>query len=728
MSQRRRWSFVALIGIAAVAAFIPGHAPAENQKTNRATTPSPASSSSPCLPAMPEGRPIPLPLPPDIDATTATGTATSPYKFQLDVLGNPQGVNVNNVYCYVQHLYGRPRYVEAPTIRVRQDEHIDMTLVDTLPPAGATPQATPLPSASATSDDGTCALLNYEGASPSPVPGGYMNNPRIPFTMAPMISGDTNFHTHGLHNEPDVDNVFKSLAMSAGQKCVYHIHIPADQPPGTYYYHAHLHGFSDDQVGGGLAGAIVVMPSASSTPPQTPDDLGLPDAVLLIKDYNPPPGPSPTPTPSSTPTPTPIPPVRPGLVRFNPFDPPNYVSGVAYYPPIQPSITPDPCGGQAQPGPKQLAVNGLPMPMMMPVDSSSGAAAKSDAAVTQQRDVPVFYQRANAMRYRIVNTSGDSYVNIRLVKNGKYVPSFAVLARDGVPVNWDMDKSRIDSSSNVPNAVHRTNVFLAPSNRVDIFVARKDLPVTIIGAAGTGKWCTGWFNFRPLASRAIVSIRRPLGVAAVRSNENTVVRPPLRIAGAGATHLTFGERFARESLKGLPERAITFTEYDPFEFYVTQTGIKVGGRARHVHWMEHPFWLRPPGSSAPSPLPADSHYQADIWVKKRPPGKKTVEIWDIYNATGEAHAFHIHQMTFVALSSIYEPDWRVAKDRLFLDTIALAPGTVEPPSALVSYPMIRPSLTQIKIDWTHVKKGTFVFHCHMLFHEDNGMMGIVHVY
>ncbi|HEY6234531.1 MAG TPA: multicopper oxidase domain-containing protein [Candidatus Elarobacter sp.] len=715
-----------MIGFAG-AAYVAGCSPTDNEKTKHA--PSSSAASSPCLPGVPAGRPIRLPLPPDIDATTATAA----YKFQLDVLGNSQADNLAHVYCYVHHVAGSPpRYVEAPTIRVRQDQSIEMTLVDTLPPAGATARPDPVPSASATSDDGTCALLNDEGASPSPMPGGYMTTPRIPFVMAPMISGDTNFHTHGFHNDPDVDNVFKSLAMSAGGTCVYKFHVPPDQPPGTYYYHAHLHGFSDDQVGGGLAGAIVVMPSASpaSSTPDTSDDLALPDAVLLIKDYNPPPVPSPTPTPAvmPTPTPTPIPAVRPGRVAFDPFHPPAYVSGVAY-PPIQPQTTPDPCGGQAAPGPKQLAVNGVLMPMMMPNGSSPGAAEASDVAVTTSPDVPVFYQRANAMRYRVVNTSGDSYVNIRLVANGKYVEPFKVLARDGVPVNWDMDSSRIDADRNVPNAVERTNVFLAPSNRVDIFVAKESLPVAIIGAAGTGQWCTGWFNFRPLASRAIVSIRPLGGAAAVRGTENTVVRRPLRIARAGTTNATFGERFAEEPLSpDVTERAITFTEYDPFEFYVTQTGIKVGGKATHVDWMEHPFWLRPPGSSAPSPLPTGSHYQADIWVKKQPPPKKTVEIWDIYNATGEAHAFHIHQMTFVALKSLYEPDSRTKGDRLFLDSIALSPGTVEPPSTPVSYPMIQPSLTRIKIDWTHVKPGTFVFHCHMLFHEDQGMMGIVHLY
>jgi FtsP/CotA-like multicopper oxidase with cupredoxin domain len=26
-----------------------------------------------------------------------------------------------------------------------------------------------------------------------------------------------------------------------------------------------------------------------------------------------------------------------------------------------------------------------------------------------------------------------------------------------------------------------------------------------------------------------------------------------------------------------------------------------------------------------------------------------------------------------------------------------------------------------------VPKGTFVFHCHMLYHEDHGMMGVIRV-
>jgi len=44
-----------------------------------------------------------------------------------------------------------------------------------------------------------------------------------------------------------------------------------------------------------------------------------------------------------------------------------------------------------------------------------------------------------------------------------------------------------------------------------------------------------------------------------------------------------------------------------------------------------------------------------------------------------------------------------------------------------NYPLVKPSLTKVLLDFRHVPRGTFVFHCHMLFHEDHGMMAIVRV-
>lgn len=68
----------------------------------------------------------------------------------------------------------------------------------------------------------------------------------------------TNLHVHGLHVSPqgNSDNPFVSVA--PGETFDYEFTLPADHPPGTYWYHPHHHGHAADQVAGGLYGAIVV--------------------------------------------------------------------------------------------------------------------------------------------------------------------------------------------------------------------------------------------------------------------------------------------------------------------------------------------------------------------------------------------------------------------------------------------------------------------------------------
>jgi FtsP/CotA-like multicopper oxidase with cupredoxin domain len=70
---------------------------------------------------------------------------------------------------------------------------------------------------------------------------------------------DTNLHTHGLHVSPvgNSDNVL--LDIGPGQTFGYEIKIPLNQVPGTYWYHAHMHGSTATQVSSGMAGAIVIM-------------------------------------------------------------------------------------------------------------------------------------------------------------------------------------------------------------------------------------------------------------------------------------------------------------------------------------------------------------------------------------------------------------------------------------------------------------------------------------
>jgi len=81
----------------------------------------------------------------------------------------------------------------------------------------------------------------------------------------------------------------------------------------------------------------------------------------------------------------------------------------------------------------------------------------------------------------------------------------------------------------------------------------------------------------------------------------------------------------------------------------------------------------------------------------------TFQHWRIVNATKGLHVMHIHQVNFLAHA---ENGNRVA-DRLWLDTVNVPYG----------------GFVDVIMDFTDpVIKGMSVFHCHLLNHEDNGIM------
>jgi suppressor of ftsI len=68
----------------------------------------------------------------------------------------------------------------------------------------------------------------------------------------------TNIHYHGLHVSPNgiSDNVFRDFDPDGTFTSI--VDLPGDHSPGTYWYHVHLHGLTEQQVMGGMSGLIVV--------------------------------------------------------------------------------------------------------------------------------------------------------------------------------------------------------------------------------------------------------------------------------------------------------------------------------------------------------------------------------------------------------------------------------------------------------------------------------------
>ena len=122
----------------------------------------------------------------------------------------------------------RAPYV-APTIEVRPGETVDVTLHNRLPA------------------DPSCTGMHMDPDTPH------------------CFNG-TNLHAHGLWVSPtgNSDNVL--LSINPGVDFQYEYNIPPDHPAGTFWYHTHRHGSTALQVSSGMAGALIVRGERLPTP------------------------------------------------------------------------------------------------------------------------------------------------------------------------------------------------------------------------------------------------------------------------------------------------------------------------------------------------------------------------------------------------------------------------------------------------------------------------------
>jgi FtsP/CotA-like multicopper oxidase with cupredoxin domain len=93
----------------------------------------------------------------------------------------------------------------------------------------------------------------------------------------------------------------------------------------------------------------------------------------------------------------------------------------------------------------------------------------------------------------------------------------------------------------------------------------------------------------------------------------------------------------------------------------------------------------------------------------------TVEDWIIENRSQELHAFHIHQLHFLLLEYM----GKQVKEDILRDTVNVPYNN----GRSLAYPSVR-----LRMDFRDPNTvGRFVYHCHLLEHEDKGMMGSIEV-
>jgi FtsP/CotA-like multicopper oxidase with cupredoxin domain len=151
-------------------------------------------------------------------------------------------------YCY--NYQTSTGWVEAPTLRLNPGDTLTLGVVDRIKGDDAGMKMS-LPPGKACGDGG------------------------------PMTLQATNVHFHGLNVSPNChqDDVLTTLIQPGSPGFEFNIPIPADEPPGLYWYHPHVHGFTEFQVNGGAAGALIV----GGMEKIHPEVAGLTERVFTIR-------------------------------------------------------------------------------------------------------------------------------------------------------------------------------------------------------------------------------------------------------------------------------------------------------------------------------------------------------------------------------------------------------------------------------------------------------------
>ena len=122
------------------------------------------------------------------------------------------------------------------------------------------------------------------------------------------------------------------------------------------------------------------------------------------------------------------------------------------------------------------------------------------------------------------------------------------------------------------------------------------------------------------------------------------------------------------------------------------------------------------------------------------PALGSTEVWEIYNTTGDAHPVHVHLVNFEILNREKFSTDIITQEipqhngttgiGFRMENTTIIPGTLvnasavekSPRDMVICYP---DEVTRIKM--TFDKAGRYVWHCHILSHEDHDMMRPMHV-
>jgi FtsP/CotA-like multicopper oxidase with cupredoxin domain len=310
--------------------------------------------------------------------------------------------------------------------------------------------------------------------------------------------------------------------------------------------------------------------------------------------------------------------------------------------------------------------------------------------------------------WRITNSGSDVILDLQVQFDGVPQP-IQIVGIDGVPVN---SQDGTQPGLLIP-AMHFR---LPPAARVE-FIVNAPGPTVKVAQLVTQNINTGPQGDED-PTRPLLNMQLGPDTAAAAAVDDTVPAS----TGLDTTKQRFG---GITSVTPAVTRTVFFEEVnDGSAFFINASGCVTAAGAQ----------------CATQPYPIDTAFD-----NNNPPAiittQGTVEKWIIQNHAQENHEFHQHQIHFMVLSQDnFEANGSQQAPAIngqFLDMVEVpfcggpppANGSINPPACVDSSgnPVIPYPQVEALMDFRGPDIGDFVFHCHILGHEDRGMMAIERV-
>ena len=555
-----------------------------------------------------------------------------------------------------------------------------------------------------------------------------------------LAANPSNLHTHGLIVEPRQatpsnptygDYIYvlaypngklPSAQMpgldSTDQPLDYDIYIPSNHPSGLFWIHPHVHGLSFNQMSYGLAG-IITIGSASDYLSRPSSQGPLAIRHLTLKDMQ----------------------VLPDSSVLSQEDP-------------------DFC--PADPDPSELPRNGF-----CPGNDNSGqdggnyTGGKWIFSINGQ-EYPTITLAQTGGLWRITHASGSRSYQLSIDDDvsGQSLP-FQIVAIDGVAVNSGLGFGSLSKSlgskftpvacpSGIPGGSQKpvcaTTIRMMPSSRVEIFVppTSSSSATLLTRSYATGPAGDNWpyarlahVIFPPSGGSPIpaVNVKGPaanmlsssgiLGgsvkIDVGRNNGNVALQDASRIApqlspnAAKELKEHLASLSAPSNIPSAPCTALPPGHHRRVFFGVpadNDDGFGLGYEEVDQKGKPVPGTFRD--------ITEFDHSLIDVCLPLAKGNKTVTEAWELVNVAGEDHNFHIHQTKFTVFSGPSSPG-------MLVDNIPVLHGSDACDGTIATW---RSGACQVQPVYALIpfsQVGDFVYHCHILEHEDGGMMAHIRV-